>query len=62
MSLQISKLVQIARKVENIDLKMGGALEHLETCRQILHNVLYDNKIKGLVVDTFGSRLSNLLR
>ncbi|CAA6667435.1 unnamed protein product [Spirodela intermedia] len=58
---QINKLAQIARKVENIDLKMGGGLEHLKTCIHNVCNVLYHNKKKGLVVDTFGSRLKSLL-
>uniref|UniRef100_A0A1D1XKI4 non-specific serine/threonine protein kinase n=2 Tax=Anthurium amnicola TaxID=1678845 RepID=A0A1D1XKI4_9ARAE len=59
---QINELANITRKVENTNLTEEGASEYLATCLHNLQDVLQQNKIKALVIDTFGSRIRNLLK
>ena len=59
---QIKKLAEIARRTEEIDFKMEGALEISDACMHHLESILYHSKVKALIVDTFGTRLRNLWR
>ncbi|MQL82765.1 hypothetical protein Taro_015246 [Colocasia esculenta] len=54
---QINALANIARNVENTDLRKEGAFEDLKTSMHNLQDVLQQNKIKALVVDTFGKNI-----
>ncbi|XP_010254907.1 PREDICTED: probable serine/threonine protein kinase IRE4 isoform X2 [Nelumbo nucifera] len=59
---QMTDLADIARCVASTDLAKEGASEYLLACMHDLQDILQHNKIKALVIDTFGSRIENLTR
>ncbi|XP_050233224.1 probable serine/threonine protein kinase IRE4 isoform X2 [Mercurialis annua] len=59
---QMIDLADIARCVASTDLSKEGSYDLLLSCLQDLQDVLQHSKLKALVIDTFGSRIENLLR
>ncbi|OVA18675.1 Protein kinase domain [Macleaya cordata] len=59
---QMTELADIAHCIANTDLTKEGASEYLLECMHDLKDILQDSKLKALVIDTFGSRIENLLR
>ncbi|KAL5704834.1 hypothetical protein ACHQM5_023205 [Ranunculus cassubicifolius] len=59
---QITELVDIARQVASTDLTEEGGSDYLLACMQDLQDILQHSRIKALVIDTFGSRIENMLR
>ncbi|CAK9142824.1 unnamed protein product [Ilex paraguariensis] len=59
---QMADLADIARCVADTDISKEGSHEFLIACMEDLQDVLQHSKLKALVVDTFGSRVENLLR
>ena len=58
----MADLADIARCVVGADLSKEGSCDILLACMEDLQDVLQNNKLKALVVDTFGGRIENLLR
>lgn len=58
----MSDLADIARCVASVDLSTEGSNDFLLACLQDLQDLLHHSKLKALVIDTFGSRIENLLR
>ncbi|XP_016467982.1 putative serine/threonine protein kinase IRE4 [Nicotiana tabacum] len=59
---QMADLADIARCAAGTDLSEEGSHELLIAFMQDLQYTLQNNKLKALVVDTFGGRIENLLR
>lgn len=57
----MTELVEIARRVAQVNLASDAVLECLDMCLKGLLDILY-NKPKALVLDTFGRHIRNLLR
>ncbi|KAL3697486.1 hypothetical protein R1sor_011562 [Riccia sorocarpa] len=60
--IQMSELADIARCVANSNPADHYSVEYLYSCMQDLAEVLQQNKIVALTVDTFGKRIEKLLR
>ncbi|KAL2623947.1 hypothetical protein R1flu_008192 [Riccia fluitans] len=60
--IQMSELVDIARCVANSNPADHYSVEYLYSCMQDLTEVLQQNKVLALTVDTFGKRIEKLLR
>lgn len=58
----MADLADIARCAAGTDLSEEGSHELLIAFMQDLQYTLQNNKLKALVVDTFGGRIENLLR
>lgn len=58
----MSDLAEIARGVASASLSDKKTSELLNGYLDDLNNLLQRSKLKALVVDTFGSRIGNLLR
>ncbi|XP_058069080.1 probable serine/threonine protein kinase IRE4 isoform X2 [Magnolia sinica] len=59
---QMTELADIARCVASTDLTKEEVSEYLLACMHDLQEILQHSKVKALVIDTFGSRVGNLLR
>ncbi|XP_043713564.1 probable serine/threonine protein kinase IRE4 [Telopea speciosissima] len=59
---QTTDLADISRCVASTDLAKEGASEYLLACMEDLQDILQHSKVKALVIDTFGSRIENLIR
>lgn len=59
---QMGDLADIACCVAGVDLSTEGSNDLLLACLQDLQDLLNHSKLKALVIDTFGSRIENLLR
>ncbi|XP_042508943.1 probable serine/threonine protein kinase IRE4 isoform X2 [Macadamia integrifolia] len=59
---QMTDLVGIARCVASTDLAKDAASEYLLASMSDLQDILRKSKVKALVIDTFGSRIENLIR
>lgn len=59
---QMTELVDIARQVAITDVTKEGGSDYLLACMHDLQDILENSRIKALVVDTFGSRIENILR
>ncbi|KAJ4963781.1 hypothetical protein NE237_023720 [Protea cynaroides] len=58
---QMTDLADIARCVASTDLAKEGASEYLLACMDDLQDILLHSKVKALVIETFGSRIENLI-
>ncbi|KAK6936336.1 Protein kinase domain [Dillenia turbinata] len=61
-SMQINKLVDIARSVANANADDYSALEYMIDCLDDLKYAIKDRKVDALVVETFGRRIEKLLQ
>lgn len=59
---QISKLLDIARSVANVNNNDYSALETMLGCLEDLKYAIQDRKVDALVVETFGRRIEKLLQ
>lgn len=59
---QMSELVDIANCIASTDLMKEGSPDYLVECMRDLQDILLECKVRALVIDTFGSRIENLLR
>ncbi|CAM8906040.1 unnamed protein product [Rhodiola kirilowii] len=59
---QISKLLEIARSVANVNNNDYSALETMLGCLEDLKYAIQDRKVDALVVETFGRRIEKLLQ
>ncbi|PIA55663.1 hypothetical protein AQUCO_00700166v1 [Aquilegia coerulea] len=59
---QMTDLADIARQVAITDITKEGGPEYLLACLHDLVDILQHSRTKALVIDTFGSRIENLLR
>lgn len=59
---QMNEMADIARKVATSDLANEGASEVLNEGLHEILDILHNNQIKALIVDTFGSRIKKLLK
>ncbi|KAF5199833.1 kinase [Thalictrum thalictroides] len=59
---QMTDLADIARQVASTDITKEGGSEYLLACMHDLVDILQHSRTKALVIDTFGSRIENLLR
>jgi hypothetical protein len=59
---QINELSDIARCIANMNAGDEKALEYMRSCMEDLKDVLHDNKVQALTVDTFGKRIDKLCR
>ncbi|CAM8937446.1 unnamed protein product [Rhodiola kirilowii] len=59
---QISKLLEIARAVANVNNSDYGVLETMLGCLEDLKYAIQDRKFDALVVETFGRRIEKLLQ
>ncbi|KAF6166614.1 hypothetical protein GIB67_005476 [Kingdonia uniflora] len=59
---QMTELVEIARCLASTNLTDEGASAFILACLHDLQVILQQSKLKALVIDTFGSRIENLLR
>ncbi|KAJ3703414.1 hypothetical protein LUZ61_007119 [Rhynchospora tenuis] len=59
---QVNRLAFITRRVANLDYASEAASETLLACLRELLDILQQNQIKALVIDTFGCRIKNLLK
>lgn len=59
---QVNELAFLARRVACTDPSNEGASEYLGTCLHDLLDILRCSQLKGLVIDTFGSRIKYLLK
>ncbi|XP_078178147.1 putative serine/threonine protein kinase IRE4 isoform X2 [Carex rostrata] len=59
---QVNRLAIITRSVANLDCASKVASETLLSCLRELLDILQQNHIKALVIDTFGCRIKNLLK
>lgn len=59
---QMADLADIACCVAGADLSTEGSNDFLLACMQDLQDLLQHSRLKALVIDTFGSRIENLLR
>lgn len=59
---QMNELADVARRVARTDLSKEGASEYLGMCLSDLVDILQHSQVKALVMDTFGSRVKNLLK
>jgi hypothetical protein len=59
---QINELSDIARCIANMNAGDENALEYMRSCMEDLKDVLHDNKVQALTVDTFGKRIDKLCR
>lgn len=57
----MTELVEIARRVAQVNLASDAVFECLDMCLKGLLDILY-NKPKALVLDTFGRHIRNLLK
>ncbi|XP_028551628.1 probable serine/threonine protein kinase IRE4 isoform X2 [Dendrobium catenatum] len=58
---QMTELVDIARRVAQVNLASDEVFEYLNVCWEDLLDILH-NKPKALVLDTFGRHIRNLLK
>lgn len=62
LSLQINKLLEIARSVANVNLCGYSSLDYMIEQLDELKYVIQDRKADALVVETFGRRIEKLLQ